>query len=343
MSTDSAGPLRAMLASPDHYPQAIDADEMVFAPMTRDTYRRSIFLDQRIVTASPRQARVKLDAVIDHSPPAEGVCWIFHIAHCGSTLLARALDVDHGPLVLREPFALRQVAAASAQSAAAMAQFAPLRRSVLGLVSRRHPHDHATIIKANVPVNFVIDDLMRVPDSRAILLYFPLDAYLAAVLRSEGHRQWVGRITAELAAPIAALAGPLDRLDIVGRAAMLWLAQLRVFADVLVRHPATLSLDAQHFFAAPAPCLTMIAEHFGIDPGKGFPETVVNGPLFSTYSKKEGVAFDNAMRIDREAQVRSAIATEIARAHEIVAGRLAQFPLPSALPRPVGGNAPALL
>src|SRR6478672_6723699 len=103
----------ALFATPDHYLFAFDGDRAVFRAMDRAAYHRSIFLDRRISPASEAAFEVPLAPLIAwqeaHQPRPPRIGWIFHIAHCGSTLLARALDLPDRSLVLREPLALRQL------------------------------------------------------------------------------------------------------------------------------------------------------------------------------------------------------------------------------------------
>src|SRR5437868_14523592 len=102
----------ALFATPDHYLFAFDDNCAIFRAMDRAAYHRSIFLDRRISPAGEAAFEVPLAPLLawhEQQPaaPPPRIGWIFHIAHCGSTLLARALDLPERSLVLREPLALR--------------------------------------------------------------------------------------------------------------------------------------------------------------------------------------------------------------------------------------------
>ena len=99
-----------LFASPDHYLHSFEGDAAVFVPMDREAYRRSIFLDGRTRPAANRSMRLPAGALVEPVRRPEPTGSIFHVAHCGSTLLARALDRPSTNLVLREPLALRQLA-----------------------------------------------------------------------------------------------------------------------------------------------------------------------------------------------------------------------------------------
>lgn len=292
--------LDQLCRSPDGYLHSFEGVEAVFVPMDRAAYRRSIFLDRRISTAGPGGWRVPSAQLAEAAPASLPCDWIFHIAHCGSTLLARALDELGGKLVLREPFALRQLA---------LDGNAALLEPTLALLARRYPGEGPVLIKANVPVNFLLPAIVGArPQALAVLLYSELADYLLAILRSDNHRAWLRNVTGLLA---DAIAEPLPATD-AELAALLWIAQLRRFAGALEAWPQARSLEAEAFFTRPAETLTAAAALFG-QPSAAIPELVA-GPLFNTYSKNPGQAFDNAARLERRAAVAGELAGEIALA-----------------------------
>jgi hypothetical protein len=291
-----------LLGSPDHYLHSFDGDHALFVPMDRAAYRRSIFLDQRISPAGPGLMRVPVTALAQ-AAPAMPTNWIFHIAHCGSTLLARALDELGEGLVLREPLALRQLALLPDRGA--------LLAPTLALLSRRYPDAGPTLIKANVPVNFMLAPLLAtLPQPRAILLYAKLPDYLCAVLRSENHRRWVRDITALLGAQFGAVLPDSD----AERAALLWLAQVSRFAEAASHAGGARTLEFEALVSNPARVLSASTLLFGTVANHATINRVVAGPLFNTYSKNPAVAFDNQSRLAIRAATAHALQDEIAAA-----------------------------
>lgn len=311
--------IAGLLASPDHYLHRFDGDQAVFVPMDRAAYHRSIFLDGRISPAAPREMRVPIAMLRDAPAPTSGTAWIFHVAHCGSTLLARGLDDLAGGLVLREPQALRQ---------AALAGDTERLRLAVAVAARRYRADAPTLVKANVPVNFALDALLPLdPEARAILLYATLRDYVLAILRSDNHRAWLRRVTDDLSRHVGDMAGRSDAY----RAAVLWRAQIERFATTARLLPGARSLDAERFFAAPAATLHAAARHLGLAIADATLDATAAGPLFATYSKNPGVAFDNAARLDRRAALEPLLAAEIAEAEE-AAGDVAALAALRAVP-----------
>lgn len=299
--------LAQLLTTPDAYLHSLEGGEAVLVPMDRPAYRRSIFLDHRISPAGEGGWRVPVAALADAAPPAQPLGWIFHVAHCGSTLLARALDELGGALVLREPLALRQLALQPDPS---------LLPAVLALLSRRYPGEGANVVKANVPVNFMLEAIAaRDPQAPAVLLWSRLPDYLAAVLRSAQHRGWVRNITALLADHLGHLEGCSD----AERAAALWAAQHRRFGQVLALMPQARALEAEQFFGDPAASLRAATGLFGIPATDDAIAALTAGPLFATYSKNPAASFDNAARQSVKQRSAQELAGEIAQAERWLA------------------------
>ena len=184
-----------LFASPDHYLHSFEGDAAVFVPMDRAAYHRSIFLDGRISPAGAGSMRLPFGTLAGQGRRPSATGWIFHVAHCGSTLLARALDQLSSNMVLREPLALRQLALTPDAERLAV---------TVAMLSKRYRAELPTIVKANVPVNFLLPNLVEADrEARAIFLYCGLRDYLLAILRNDKHRAWVRNVTGQLRANLA--------------------------------------------------------------------------------------------------------------------------------------------
>jgi hypothetical protein len=292
--------LAQLLGSPDHYFHSFEGSDAIFVPMDRAAYRRSIFLDRRISPAADQTMRIPA-AALHSTSAALSTGWIFHVAHCGSTLLARGLDeLSAANLVLREPLALRQLALSPDPARLKLA---------LKLLSKRYPETESTLIKANVPVNFMLDAIADADsEAPAILLYCDLSDYLLAILRSANHRAWLRNVTSQLVGPL----GDLSHLPDAELGAAIWLAQMRRFAATIARMPLARSLNAERFFGNPREALGASAKHFGIETNVAAIERIVSGPLFATYSKNPTQPFDNIARIERREALVAEISDELA-------------------------------
>jgi hypothetical protein len=295
----------AIAASPDHYLHSFEGADAVIVPMDRAAYTRSIFLDARIAPASEGAALVPVAALADAGTPPPATAWIFHFAHCGSTLLARALEALSTGLVLREPMALRQLA---------FALDAARLRLVLAMLGRRYaPSDPPTLIKANVPVNALLPAIAAAdPKANAVFLHLGLEDYALALLRSPQHRGWVREMAGRFAG------APQGASDTASLAA-LWLWQMRAFAAALDAMPNACTLDAERFYADPGTTLDALAPRLGLAADPARIAEVVAGPLFGTYSKRPGTAFTNADRLERRAVLVLELGHELAEVRALAA------------------------
>jgi hypothetical protein len=294
--------LEQLFTSPDHFLHAWDGGNAVFVPMDRAAYQRSIFLDRRISPAGEETMSVPIAKLLQGDCQPLGAGWIFHVAHCGSTLLARALDGLADNLVLREPLALRQQAFADDPAQLKL---------TLALLSKRYPGAGQTVIKANVPVNFLLTQIAAAdPGASAVFLHLSLSDYLLAILRSDNHRAWLRGVTQQLALHL----GEIENLTDAKLAAALWLAMVRRFAGAIDAMPNGRSLDAERFFSDPRQVLEQVAKLYGMAATPAALDAVVSGPLFSTYSKNPAHAFDNEARLERRADMAEVLGDEIAEA-----------------------------
>ena len=330
-----------LFATPEQHLLGFDRGDALFVRMDRGAYHRSIFLDRRIEALEAQPRRVALaplvEAARDRDIPRTG--WIFHVAHCGSTLLSRLIDRIDGGLVLREPPPLRQLGLTMASGTAGDAWQGRLRLAA-AMAARRFDAAQPTVVKANVPVNFILSPLLALdPGAPAILLHFALEPYLVAVLGSDNHRVWIDRLTGQLAPALATRVGMSPGATTPERAAALWLAQMAMFDEILRAHASARSLDAETLFADPAAAAAAAAAHLGLAlPAEG----EADPGLLSTYSKEPSRRFDEADRLARAAERRDALGDEIGAARRWIDSAAATRELPTALDRPLLGD-PAIL
>lgn len=329
-----------LFATPDQHFLAFDGDDALFVRMDRDSYHRSIFLDRRNAARGAQPTRVALmplvEAARERVVPRTG--WIFHVAHCGSTLLARLIDQPRSGLVLREPPPLRQLGVTAVNGEAGKAWDARLRLAA-AMAARRYDPALATVVKANVPVNFILPRLLAIdPGAPSILLHFALEPYLLAVLGSPGNRAWIDRVTG-LLAPVLASVGLDPSAGTPQRAAALWLAQMRLFDDTLGAFPDAASLDAESFFAAPITVAAAAAAHLGLCPI----DAKRSAEQLASYSKEPTRRFDEIDRLARQARRRIALHDDIAASRRWLEASNGIADLPPHLGRPLLGASTKLL
>lgn len=297
---------------PGQYLLALQNEAAHFQPMTRETFARSIFLDDRIVRAPGQGFSVPFADIRGREwpdPATRSVNLIFHVAQCGSTLLARALDLPSRSLVLREPASLRRL---GVDAGPAGGVDPDLLRFTLSMLGKRWDADIPVVVKANVPVNFIAGEVMAIePGTGALCLYFPLDSYVSAVMRTEGHEKWVESIFGEMRLAQSSFAAGAEPRTTAERAACLWFAQMKAFSALVAAYPETRTLNAEFLFARPADTVAASAGLFGIALQPGEAKEIASGELFETYSKNPTLDYDPEVRGARDAEAKRRLSPQI--------------------------------
>ena len=323
--------------------------------MNRDLYFKSIFCDGRIFPRNDEVIRMPLAQLLERfeeqSFPAPKVNYIFHMAHGGSTLLSRAIDFRGTNIVYREPAALRQLGVSAAQE-----QFGDNPPDIwkrvfdlsTTLLAKSYQNNQRVIIKANVPVNFMIPHLMKVnPNTRAIILYAGLEDYLLSILKTDGHRTWMRNVVGEVGNTIDTVLGlakgAREGLSDAEAAASLWMVQIHLFAKALTQFPNIKSLDSEIFYRLPKLTLDKLCQFYRIKAKDKKLDAIVNSELFTRYSKAPEQHYDNAMRLEKKKELRTQISDEVQSANEWVRSRTEHCELPASLTKPLTAQLSKLL
>ncbi|HEY0661743.1 MAG TPA: hypothetical protein VGD21_10565 [Lysobacter sp.] len=300
-----------------------------------DDYRQASFLDQRSLGRRNISGwaldRAELDAALPASPPLRDVHWLFHIGHCGSSLVSRLLDLVPGVLGLREPLPL--LALAHGRDDPAVASW---EAPVLALLARGFADSEAVIVKPTSVVTSLADRLLPAT-GRACLLWVDLQTWLATMLRDA--RLIDGALSTE---PLRlARQRSLPPADSAGaRLARAWLVeQLRwqaLAADPALSDRLT-DLDFADVLRDPAPAVARLAAHYGLQVPPDWTQRIKSSELLSRYAKDGGAHFDaNARRRELDAATRKhadGIADGMAWAGSALAGIDAPGPAARLKPR----------
>jgi hypothetical protein len=106
---------------------------------------------------------------------------------------------------------------------------------VTGLLGRKYESSQPTLIKANVPVNFMIPALMDVSsNSKEIFSYHTLEHYLLSILKSQNQQNWVKSMCSLIGHKADGVIGihaqQRAELSMLQLAAYLWLAQIATYS-----------------------------------------------------------------------------------------------------------------
>ena len=298
--------------------RARQAQVLEFLP---EDYRRAAFLDERALGQRPiAGANFPLDQLRRHllHRPGNPVAmhWLFHIGHCGSTLVSRLLDQQPGVLGLREPLPLLELAAIRMEVEDPALRFdrAEYRGAldlVLALLARGFADTRAVLVKpTSVVLNLAGDILSAPPPSQAAFLWIDLESWLCLMLRSPDLclaarqqapariRDWQ-RFSGEHGTAVTALADP----ELL---AMSWLVEQLRWME-LCRRPEMagrlLALNFDGFLADPRAGLARLLDHYRLPVDEARIDAALDSGLMSVYSKDARQVFDGSTR---EREIREA-------------------------------------
>lgn len=289
---------------PDH-----DAVHFVHAP--RETHRAATFLIDEHLPTSANPVVIKRGDALAANDSTAPIHFIFHSAFCGSTLLARAFDVEGRAMGLKEPVVLNDLVGWRLRGGNPR-DVAAVLDGMLTLLARPFELGEATVVKPSCILNGLASAMLALrPNARAVLMYAPLPTYLGSIARKGmWGRLWVrDLLMKQLREQLIDLGfTPEDHLlqTDLQVAAVGWLAQHIVFAKLIERFgPERVRvLDSETLVTRPADTLTVLDQLYGTGLGDERIAAIAEGPVFKRHSKL-GDAFSSA---DRAADLERAAA-----------------------------------
>ncbi|MCF7223584.1 sulfotransferase [Marilutibacter chinensis] len=293
-----------MMPSPLHDPEFLPfrldlvGQRVLWVRLGQARRHAAAFLDERALPAEPEGGWLPLPAWLQAEPgtamPADA---IFHIGHCGSTLLARLLESWPQLQSLREPLPLRILAEAWPTRGQADARLSVdgaerLLQAAWAAWSRPLPPCTRSLVKATSSCNGLIGPLLDLhPAMRAVLLDMPLRPWLATLFKSADSVNDAASAAPERLRHLQACGFAdglaLHAMSLPEQCAMGWLAErLRFGALAAGPHGArVLRVDFETLLEAPGPTLATIARHLGLDDGSV--PVALASPVWGRYSKAQ--------------------------------------------------------
>jgi hypothetical protein len=330
----------ALLREPEFLPFRFEAEpaRALFVRLDAQQRAAAAFLDQRALPAQAEGAWLPWADVVAQQPAIDAdsavVDAVFHIGHCGSTLLSRLLECWPEIEALREPLPLRTIAAHwDAPEAAVAREALPV---LLGYWRRPLPPRSRVAIKATSGCNRLIEPMLRDAGlGRALLLDIPLEPYLATLLKADTSLRDAVAAAAERLGVLAThgIADAMahtDTADPVVACALGWLAeQVRFSALTQGREGArVLRVDFEDLLATPVDTLHGIAAHLALDPAGV--ARALQAPAWGRYSKAEEHGYSREDRAHDLALSRRRFGGAIAAGRAAVERVLAHSPTLSA-------------
>lgn len=301
--TSTRSPSAGMRA-PEWLPHRYDPqhDAVHFVGANRTLRQKVPFLiDEYLPNAASPQVVRRSDALANSPGAGAPVHFIFHSAYCCSTLLANVLDRPGIASALKEPVILNDLVGWRHRGGPP-AKVGEILDHALRLLAHPFQPGEAVVIKPSNVVNALAPAMLSLrPQSRAILLYAPLDHFLASIAgKGLFGRRWVrDLLMKQLKDGIVDLGfAPDDHFlhTDLQVAAVGWLAQHKLFADMAARWPDRVrTLDSEVLMARPQPVLEAIGDLFGLGLDAASVSQMIASDAF-TRNAKDGARYGSADR-----------------------------------------------
>lgn len=253
------------------FPHRYDAvgDAIQFVRADRAALNAATFLtDEYLVDAKNPIVvdRAEAVAALHPAPPPH---FIFHSAYCCSTLLANAFDIPGVSFGLKEPAMLNDISGWRRRGGQP-AQVVEALKAAIVLLARPQAPGERVIIKPSNVINALAPTLLAAfPDAKAILLYTPLENYLASIAKKGmWGRLWVRELFVKLGkdglTDYGFTAEDIMQQTDLQIAAIGWLAQHRLFAIMAERlgPDRVQTLQSETLLADPLAAMQSLCRHF---------------------------------------------------------------------------------
>lgn len=308
---------------PEIFPHTLDLvnDRLLLVELPEAEVAAASFLDQRVLKQTSKAAWVPWRRVAEsmgNTEVAAPLSCIFHVGHCGSTLLSRLLGFAAGVRSLREPLPLRTLAqdlADAGEGLSFLGRDALLERlRVLTKMWSRGAGN--TVVKATSICTGLIAPLQALaPDSRSIFMFNRLETHVATLLAGQNaltDLRGFAQLRLQRLRQKTGLDIELYRLSAEQLAVLSWLSETTSVVDSAGNiTPRVALLEFESMLANPAIALATAASHLNLPWTAEMVEKALQSPVLQTYSKAPEHRYDAQTRAAILRDARSGFAREI--------------------------------
>ena len=299
---------------PQIFPHQINLihDNLLLMELSLDEVRAASFLDQRVLSQTSKGSWVPWNLVSDifkNLPEGQPAAYIFHVGHCGSTLLSRLLEFAEDTRCLREPLPLRTLAqdlADAGDGRSFLTRQAQQER--LGVLSKMWSRGAIhTVIKATS----ICTDLLELinasqPATQSVFIYNRAETHIATLLAGQNallDLKGFAQLRLQRLQQKTGLDIQLNQLSLGKLAALSWLCETSSATWSLEKYSQQIMLlEFESLLAEPVITLTHVLQHLKIPTVQESVQKAVKSPVLQTYSKAPEHKYN--------AQTRAAILTD---------------------------------
>ena len=286
--------LGEVIDNPEWLPHTynMDGTTLTFVEVPRAARSELRFLFDEHFRDQFTKTTVAAEAVAGAIDPAAraSIQFIFHTSFCGSSLLARALEIPGTASSMREPAILINLANRLIKNDDRAN--ADRLEIALRLLERPFAAGESVVSKQSNFANRVIEPILRArAASRAVLLHSDLDTYLISLLKRGMWGRILGRklFTNMISWSKLELGMSEDEileLTDMQVAALAYLMQIHHFRSMVKAFGSrVMMLDSSALFASPSATLHRVMTFFDFGLSEQDASDIANGPIFAKHSK----------------------------------------------------------
>jgi len=287
----------------------------VCSPLTASGYSKTPFLDDRslkhgigacryTVQTSQLQDLAQWGEGKSHYQVGEGVTFLFHMGHTGSTLLSRALGEIDGTRVLREPPLLTWLSE-SLPSVDKKGQAKLWSSLVLPWLSRRYYATERIVVKAkSTALRFLRPAIKHSDASKAVFMYSTLITHLTVAMARQHERfpdEQYGSLDINMKGAFNAFkefsvdSQAFQSLSIPKRMALAWMKRM-LFVQSMPKSKVFL-LDMDAFLANPYQHLMEVGQFLDLNITKKTAQKIASSRhIFKVYAKDQEIPWDDTVQ-----------------------------------------------
>lgn len=331
------------------YPHQFDLvrDGVLMVELGREAFLQAAFLDQRVLGPESRAAWMTFGEVghlLGSAACEAPTHFLFHVGHCGSTLLSRLL-AECGALPVREPLPLRTLAEVHATLGLPWSRWSrETFRERLGLMLRLWARgSEPRLVKATSFCNDLAGEVLEArPGARAITCYVTPRAFLANILASASSRLDVASMAPmrirRMQARLGEEPGRLWEMSPGVVAAASWACETASLAALEVAGGRVLEVDFDSFLADAPAGLAALAACAVPEADAARIEAAARGPALTRYSKATEHAYDAGLRRKVLADAEARFGAEIRAGLDWLERAAGRFPAVAAALARFGGD-----
>ncbi len=286
-------------SSPELYLKfvSIDLEMAYFVKMEGPQDYRKLYLSKPTIKVSLERLLSLFESVtVPHINPIK---FIFMTDYCCSTLLINLMSELRGCFTLSEPTIFASLSRAKRALDATHSKESDLKKwqrvleLAMHLISRSYSPPETVIVKEWPVASYIIGNILGCGfRSSAIFMYSDLRSYLISVLKKEIRRKLmrfrVKDVFSELNRYPALKICDVQTLRDPQLAVLHWLITLQNISAAQNEAPNApiRSLNCEVLISQPEATLWAVARHFGLSPDGAEIRSVINGPVYNTYSKE---------------------------------------------------------